>query len=245
MTTARAAGPPSLPGHAHNDYLHPRPLLGALELGYCSVEVDVHVVDGRLLVAHDADEIVPGRTLEALYLDPLAARLAAGEPACRDGQLLLLIDFKTAAGPTLDALLTTLAAYDLPLVSLAGDSPGLTLVLSGNRPIERVAASRAGRLQIDGRLSDLGSDPAPDFVPLVSDSWGRHFGWDGRGEMPAEQRRRLRSAVALAHRQGRRVRFWNVPHHAEVWCELLAAGVDYVSVDDLEAFAAFDRSCLY
>lgn len=37
--------------HAHNDYEHARPLFDALERGFNSVEADVHLVDGRLLVA--------------------------------------------------------------------------------------------------------------------------------------------------------------------------------------------------
>lgn len=27
--------------HAHNDYVHPRPLFGALDCGFCSVEADI------------------------------------------------------------------------------------------------------------------------------------------------------------------------------------------------------------
>ena len=60
--------------HAHNDYLHPRPLLDALEQGFGSVEADVFLVDGKLLVAHSILEIRHERTLEDLYLKPLAAR---------------------------------------------------------------------------------------------------------------------------------------------------------------------------
>jgi hypothetical protein len=35
--------------HAHNDYLHQRPLLDALDHGFCSVEADIFLVDGELL----------------------------------------------------------------------------------------------------------------------------------------------------------------------------------------------------
>ena len=36
--------------HAHNDYYHKRPLLDALSHGFCSVEADVFLKNGRLLV---------------------------------------------------------------------------------------------------------------------------------------------------------------------------------------------------
>ena len=38
--------------HAHNDYYHRRPLLDALDQGFCSVEADIYLVEDRLLVGH-------------------------------------------------------------------------------------------------------------------------------------------------------------------------------------------------
>src|SRR5262245_53253868 len=60
--------------HAHNDYWHERPLFDALDRGFASVEVDVFLVDGQLLVGHESAELKPDRTLESLYLKPLASR---------------------------------------------------------------------------------------------------------------------------------------------------------------------------
>src|SRR5215475_1398103 len=61
--------------HAHNDYEHKRPLLDALDHGFCSIEADIYLVDGQLLVAHDRRDVRPERTLQALYLDPLRERV--------------------------------------------------------------------------------------------------------------------------------------------------------------------------
>src|SRR4030095_11776928 len=73
---ATAAEPtPLLNAHAHNDYEHTRPLLDALDRGFCSIEGDVWLIGGQLLVAHDRGKTKPGRTLQALYLDPLQARV--------------------------------------------------------------------------------------------------------------------------------------------------------------------------
>nr|BFD86161.1 hypothetical protein StreXyl84_55620 [Streptomyces sp. Xyl84] len=74
----RRRGPhPLWHAHAHNDYAHPRPLLDALDHRFNSVEADIHLVDGELLVAHDPADLDPRRTLASLYLDPLAARVRA------------------------------------------------------------------------------------------------------------------------------------------------------------------------
>jgi hypothetical protein len=60
--------------HAHNDYAHQRPLLDALDAGFCSVEADVYLVDGDLWVAHDREDLKSTRRLTNLYLDPLLQR---------------------------------------------------------------------------------------------------------------------------------------------------------------------------
>ncbi|HET6325009.1 MAG TPA: hypothetical protein VFG04_09940, partial [Planctomycetaceae bacterium] len=43
---------PLIRAHAHNDYEHKRPLFDALDQGLCSVEADIFLVDGQLLVGH-------------------------------------------------------------------------------------------------------------------------------------------------------------------------------------------------
>src|ERR1700748_1478515 len=66
---------PLLNAHAHNDYEHTHPLFDALDQGFASVEADVYPVDGELLVGHNRRDLKPERTLESLYLAPLAARV--------------------------------------------------------------------------------------------------------------------------------------------------------------------------
>src|SRR5439155_5015135 len=99
--------------HAHNDYLHPRPLFDALDQGFCSVEADVFLVDGNLLVGHSAVELKPDRTLESLYLDPLRDRVRANRgKVSRDGPpFWLLVDVKSEAKSTYAALHDVLSRY--------------------------------------------------------------------------------------------------------------------------------------
>src|SRR3954467_4865673 len=80
--------------HAHNDYLHEHPLADALSHGFASVEADIFLVDGKLLVAHEKRDIKPDRTLEALYLDPLKRRVRenGGSVYPGGGAFHLLID---------------------------------------------------------------------------------------------------------------------------------------------------------
>src|SRR5688500_7374532 len=81
--------------HSHNDYERARPLFDAIEHGACSIEADVHLVEGSLLLAHEPEDVTPEKTLEALYLEPLATV---------EGELTLLVDVKSEAESTYAAL---------------------------------------------------------------------------------------------------------------------------------------------
>jgi hypothetical protein len=96
----------------------------------------------------------------------------------------------------------------------------------------------------DGRIpDDLGNSPQT-FVPLVSQNWTRLFTWQGVGPMPEAEREKLREMVATARANGQRVRFWATPEapgdtREAVWRELVAAEVDYINTDNLDALEAF------
>src|SRR5438105_13694218 len=130
-------GAPLRQAHAHNDYEHARPLFDALDQGFCSVEADIYLVDGQLLVAHDRKDVKPERTLAKLYLDPLRARAQAhgGQIYPNGPPFWLLIDVKTEAKATFAALHPVLERYaDILSVTTDGkfDRKAVTVVVSGN-----------------------------------------------------------------------------------------------------------------
>lgn len=230
--------------HAHNDYEHPRPLLDALEHGFCSVEADVHLVDGQLLVAHDRDQVRADRTLERLYLEPLQDRVRRnrGRVYRRGPEFSLMIDIKGDAEATYAALRPVLGRYAGMLTRFEGDRVhrnAVTIVLSGNRPRQRVEAERKRYVALDGRLEDLGTGASAALVPWISSNWTLSFRWRGEGPMPGPERRSLREIVSKAHREGRRVRFWATPDSPLVWRELVAAKVDLINTDDLPGLQRF------
>ncbi len=230
--------------HAHNDYEHKRPLLDALEQGFCSVEADVFLVDGKLLVGHTTLDLRPERTLEALYLDPLRQRARAHGGRIYPGgpTMFLLIDVKSEAKATWAALAEVLARYD-DLLSVRRDGKfeprAVTVVISGNRDKEGIAAQKMRRAGIDGRPEDLASEAPADLIPWISAGWGTLFKWNGKGPLPEAERARLREHVQKAHARGRLVRFWATPEGPAVWEELLAAGVDLINTDQLAELRQF------
>ena len=241
-----AAEPVPLAGaHAHNDYEHPRPLLDALSHGFTSVEADIHLVDGQLLVGHDRG--AAGQTLEKLYLDPLLERVGGsnGQVYPQGQGFTLLIDIKTAAEPTYQALEQRLPHYRSMLTRFGADQtvPGaVTIILSGNRPQEMVASQAERFVAIDGRLSDLGSGVSVHLIPLISDNWRRLFRWNGEGNLPDAERTRLLELIQKTHAENRRIRFWATPDRPEAWQVFRDAGVDLINTDDLAGLEQFLRS---
>lgn len=242
-----AAGPPkALPGaHAHNDYNHKRPLHDALERGYVSIEADVFLVDGKLLVGHAASELKPERTLETLYLDALREHILTHGLMFRDDErLTLLVDLKTDGPATYAALAKLLPKYDGVFYDYKDNVLStwmVNVVVTGNRPIDEITRDPNRRVAIDGRLADLAGNPPMELMPLVSESWTNHFKWLGNGPMPDAERERLREIAEQVQSQRRRLRFWATPDNPAVWKELQAAGVDFIAADDLDALQSFLR----
>jgi hypothetical protein len=240
---ATAASP--LPrAHAHNDYRHERPLLDALQHGFGSVEADIYLVDGQLLVGHDRDQLQPGRTLQSLYLQPLRrlVRQNGGQVYPGGPPLTLLIDIKSEGESTFEALHRVLAQYGEMLTRVEGErvTPGaVTVVISGNRASDVIASKSPRYAGIDGRLSDLDTDWPAHVMPLISDNWGNHFRWRGNGPMPRAQRDKLRGIVTRAHAANRRVRLWATPENVSVWQVLYDCGVDLINTDDLAGLQRF------
>ncbi|WP_104192947.1 phosphatidylinositol-specific phospholipase C/glycerophosphodiester phosphodiesterase family protein [Cryobacterium sp. Y82] len=243
-------GTPQNAAHAHNDYEHDRPLVDALEQGFTSVEADVWLVDGELLVAHDLEDVQPGVTLESLYLDPLSELVRGHGRSVYsgwEGSFQLLIDIKSDGESAYAAIEKNLAEHRSIMTRYSNGKTKIapvTAVVSGNRSLDTMQDLNSRFAFYDGRSADLASGLSADLMPLVSDNWNKLFVWQGVGSMPASEKIKLGEYVELAHAQGYRVRFWgtlDVPGAAReaIWTELHAAGVDHINTDDLNALAKF------
>ncbi|MFI9246389.1 phosphatidylinositol-specific phospholipase C/glycerophosphodiester phosphodiesterase family protein [Streptomyces sp. NPDC053086] len=237
--------------HAHNDYDHQRPLFDALGHRFGSVEADIFLVGDQLLVGHDPSELDPSRTLESLYLEPLAARVQANHGAVYRGwrrPLRLLIDIKTEGSSTyleLDRRLRRHAHLFTRYAHGRVHAGPVTAVVSGDRAARTpMEAQTERRAFYDGRLSDLGTPAPASFISLISDNWTQNFTWTGEGPFPDAERQKLRGITRAAHARGQHIRFWATPDTAgpardALWTELLDAGVDCLNTDDLAGLETF------
>ena len=221
-------------------------MLDALDCGFCSVEADIWLVKGQLLVAHTPAAWNTERTLEKLYLDPLRDRIKAndGKVYKAGGAFYLMIDVKTDAKETYAALAKVLEKYaEMLTVTQDGKTEvkAITVVISGNRDVKTITEQKVRYAAIDGRPADLDGDTPSHLIPWISQSWSVLFKWDGTGAMPDDERKKLRDFVTKAHKQGRKVRFWATPEKVEVWKELLAADVDFLNTDKLAELGEVPR----
>lgn len=250
LASAFSAVTPLAQAHSHNDYEHTRPLRDALDQGFCSVEADVWLVDGKLLVAHDLRDAKPERTLESLYLEPLAARMEqnGGRVFANGPWFTLMIDVKSDATNSYRALKIVLDRYASMLTRFRAnetETNAITVIISGNRARDLMLQDTIRLAAYDGRLADLNASASPHFIPLVSDNWTQHFKWRARpedGAFPELERKKLRDLVAQAHAQGRRLRLWATPDQPAMWRELREAGVDLINTDKLEELSRFLRT---
>ncbi len=238
-----------IPAHAHNDYNHATPLFDALTLNFRSIEADVYSIGDSLFVAHDFENIKPGRTLRNLYLNPLKEYIAQnnGFIFSDSTDLILLVDIKDDSLRTYKLLHEILNEYkEMLTVIINGNvSKGsVTVVVSGNRAIDYISNQNARYAGIDGRISDLTHDYPVSLMPLISDNWNNYFEWTGNGEMPSEEREKLHDIVRKTKEKGCMLRFWATPDSEEkqrenVWNELYSADVSLIGTDDLNSLKEY------
>jgi hypothetical protein len=230
---------PLLQAHAHNDYEHRRPLFDALAQGFMSVEADVFLVDGKLLVAHDREKLRADRSLKALYLEPLA-KLVREKGGVYEGlEFTLMVDVKADGTAATEALVNELEPYRNFISSTFPKAVKVVVSGAGDR---EVVAKRSGRLlSMDGRPGDLEKVRDPS-IAWVSDNWSNHFKWKGIGSFPHEERMKLREMIGKAQERGYRMRFWASPETPAAWEELMRARIDLIGTDRLSDLAKFLRS---
>jgi hypothetical protein len=226
--------------HAHNDYLHEKPLLEALSRGFTSIEADVHLVGGELYLGHWLPQMLPAKTLQEFYLEPLHAILIRQNGKIYpnyDGVFYLMIDIKTDSLATYKVLREQLLRY--PLFQC---NPHFQVFISGNRAMHHIMNDAEQIAAADGRLSDLRKNLPSYAMPVVSDNFKKHFKWRGKGEMPEHEKAKLQNLANEVHRQGKKLRFWAIPERLNAWQTLVEAGVDLISTDDLKGLEKFFQS---
>lgn len=223
--------------HSHNDYEQRIPFWMAYNEGFASIEADIWLRNGRLLIGHDTSEIKAGRTLEEYYIRPLLSGLEKnnGHPfADTSRSLQMLIDIKTDSIFTLDSLIALLKRYPV----LSGNN-SVKWVITGNRPDPSLFTTYPSFIWFDGVLSRDYRADALARIAMLSDDLKQYTLWNGKGIIPAEERERVTAAIAKSHQLHKPVRFWDAPDFINAWSQLMHLQVDYINTDHIEELGGF------
>jgi len=232
-------------GYAHNDYLHERPLLDALESGYVNIEADVFLKHNQLIVAHWFPLFKENRTLEHLYLAPLFKYVTDHNERGffkTYPPITLHIDIKSSPNETYLALRPLLERYRSILSSCESGifkQGKVNIVITGRKPEALIRSEKIRLVMMD----ECSISPIPQngshMYAMSSCRYSRVINWRGDGPLSAKDRLRLRQFAMIAHQQGKKARLWASPENDEVRKELIDCGFDYITTDKLTELKGF------
>lgn len=220
-------------GHSHNDYEQQRPFYTAYEAGMGSVEADVYLRNGQLMVAHEAGQIKPSYTLEELYLKPMAALFAQyGDRLYPDTgrRLQLLVDIKEDYAAVLPVLISQLRAHP-GVFDAVNNRYAVRVVLSGNTPSPAAFEQYPDFIYFDGRPAVRYTADQVRRLGMISADIGSYTGWNGKGTPPVADRNKLKAVIGEAKEKGVPFRFWGTKDSPNTWAELEKMGVDWIGTD--------------
>lgn len=224
--------------HSHNDYHQTVPFWTAYNAGFGSIEADVFLKDGKLLVGHDPHELTDERTLQKLYLDPLSEviRKNKGNIYPDAGKkLVLFVEMKSDYKTELPVLANLLQTKYQDLIK----NPGLKFIITGHLPEPSEFKNYPDFLYFDGDFTKNYTPEQLKRVGMFSSNLGLYTKWHGKGIMRDEESAKVRAAVQKAHALGKPVRFWAAPDFPNAWVNLIDAGADYINTDHISELATF------
>ncbi len=223
--------------HSHNDYEQAVPFWTAYREGFGSIEADVFLKNGVLLVAHKDAELVSSRSLLNLYLTPLVECIIQnkGYPfADSSRSLQMLIDIKSDSIATLANLIETIQSNEVLM-----KCHKVSWVITGRRPAPVLYPSYPGFISFDGELDKQYDHAALQRISLLSDNFRKYSKWDGVNRIPELERQQLVAAVNKAHQLHKRVRFWAAPDQVNAWREFMQLKVDLINTDHIHELSGY------
>lgn len=210
--------------HSHNDYEQEVPLWQAYGAGARSIEIDLFYKNKELYVAHSQEEIRPERTLENLYLKPLEE--AAEMQVLKKEPLLLLLDLKTTAKPTLKALIKQLKKYNKLI-----EGQDIQIIISGKQPQPEDFKKYPSFIQFDYQSLENLSPSEWERVGMISLDYSTYSVWNGKGRFTHEDLQRVKQVIEKAHRYQKPFRFWATPDSKSAWKAFYNLGVDFINTN--------------
>lgn len=215
--------------HSHNDYDRTVPFWEAYSQHCRSIEADVFLQDGEILVAHNRKDLSTDRSLRAMYVEPIVrtfrendGRMWKNSPE----RLILMIDLKAA-----DAMPGVVSLLD-QYPDVFASPEGVQVVISGDEIAPEEFAGYPSYIFFDGRLTNSYTPEQLSRVGMISADFRDYARkWNGKGRMIDAELEPVKAAIAKAHEMGKRFRFWGTPEGTTAYFTFWKLGVDVINTD--------------
>jgi len=228
-------------GHSHNDYEQDIPMLRAYYAGMESIEADLFLRDDTLYVAHEAKDIKAGRTLENLYIKPLANLFKQNKQhpfADSSKNLQLVLDLKEDFQIMMPKLVNLLAPYRY-LVDPKQNKYAIQIVISGNMPSPALFKNYPDYISFDGRFENTYTSQQLQRVAMMSDNLRTYTQWNGKGLPTKQEQMKIEQQGAKARKWGKPFRLWGAPESVNTWIVLEKMGVTWLNTDHPDVLKAY------
>lgn len=177
------------------------------------------------MVGHELNEVEQDKTLERLYLYPLkeaiALKMVSGKP------IQLMVDVKTDAYKTLDAIVTSIKEYPTII-----NNENIKIIISGNRPAIEEYVNYPDYIYFDYQsLEPIEDAKTLDKIAMVSLSFKNYSEWNGKGRLTADDYNMVTAVIDKAHKLKKPFRFWATPDSKSAWKAFANMGVDFINTD--------------
>ena len=227
--------------HSHNDYVNKIPFWTAYNNHFGSIEADIWAVDGNLYVAHDQKDIVPERTLDALYILPIVKQYKQNEGKAWSGinaGFQLLVELKSATEPALSLLCKKIAQYP-EVFDERVNKNAVRITITGRCPSPEAFKKYPANIYYDGKIGQHYLPEQLKRVGLFSENLGRFTSWNGKDNIPEGEQNRLKVVIDSIHQLGFKIRFWDAPDNINAWKTFISLKVDYINTDHINELSAY------
>lgn len=218
--------------HSHNDYTHARPLSQAYAYQVAQVEADIFLIGDSLIVAHSRKDKDLSRTLDRLYLAPLADWFSKDKQrgVKTNYGLTLMIDVKENWSLVYPVLKKEIEKYG-DLFDKDRNPDAFQIVISGARPDSTTFHEYPKWLFFDGLPHAKYDKKNLARITMISDNFASYSKWKGVGEIPEADKKELLKVIKAAHLLHKPVRFWGAPDNEATWKLLKSIEVDIINTD--------------
>ncbi|TDQ07111.1 alkaline phosphatase [Pedobacter metabolipauper] len=220
-------------GHSHNDYNQNFPFFMAYYAGMGSVEADVFIKNGKLLVAHNEEDTDPDKTLESLYLLPIAKLFKQNQGHIytdTSKKMQLVIDIKANHKDVLAVLINELKP-NLAVFNPKLNKNAVRIVISGDVPPAVNFKDFPDYIYFDGRPDKIYTPEQLGRIAMISDDISSYVVWNGKGTPTPPDRKALVEVIGKAHSLNKPFRFWATKDNPNTWKELEHLGADWIGTD--------------